>query len=264
MTVRFINNSSAGRNEDTDLSLSELTENSLMISKTQEITKFNTNNVLTNTDNGGIYYNGLSTMTSAASAEDESSQDSIFNAESSSGPLGASSSLALPQADVGLLAASFPDSWNDWESKRRAELIGHQDKFSWKKHHTKQLRNLKRIRRKTLKTKKVVSFHHRRLRLERSIGRHLKAGCIKCPNDEETEVVPFQSSKSLRRRQRRRVVRFVDDEITEWKREKSQTGFGRGMSVATMKTPFLEAERERKNSQRALMDLQVGMKCMGL
>lgn len=274
------------RNEDADVCLSELTENSLMISNTQEVTKFN-NNVLTNANKGGLYSNGLLTMTTTAgatcenSATQESSESSNAMAEDSMGPLEPSSSAALPRADVdvGLLSASFPESWNGWESKRRSESMGHCKNY-WKTHHTKQLRHLKRIRRKNLDVKKVkapsvVSFRRRRLRLERSVGRHLRDGCMKQPvilppEKEESGMIPFQSSKSLRRRQRRRVVRFRDEEIAEatleWKREKQKGPcFGRGLgNPVSNEAPFLEAHRERKQSQRALLDLQVGMKCMGL
>jgi len=259
-----ISSNSVIMKEDTDLSLSELTENSLMISKTQEITKLNTNNIRTNANNRGLYSNGLSTMVSSIlKPAGESSEGDEIVSKSSSGSLPAA--LALPQADVGLLAASFPNSWNDWESKRRTEVIRHHEKFYWKKQN--KLRALKRIKRKTVETKKVpssVRFRHRRLRLERNVGRHLKPGCVACPAKEEKTVVPFQSSKSLRRRQRRRVVRFVDEEVTEWKRENSQTWFGLGKTAGASKTPFLEADRERKKNQRSLLDLQVGMKCMGL
>lgn len=258
--MRSVDNNSAVRIEDADLCLSELTENSLIISKTQEITKFNTK-VLTNPKNRGVYSNGLSTM--SVSESSESSYPVGEGSSSSLRPLGSSCATALPQVDVGLLA-SFPDSWSGWECKRREESINHHDKY-FKKTHSKQQRNLKRIRRKTLETKKKPSAiaRRRRLRLERSIGR--KGECVKCPSKDENslEMVPFQSSKSLRRRQRRRVVRFVDEEITEWRREKGKTGFGRGKSVGK-EIPFREAERERKENQRALMDLQVGMKCMGL
>jgi len=266
MMMSTISTNSVIMKDDTDLSLSELTENSLMISKTQEITKFNTSNALTKANNRGLYSNGLSTMVSSIlKPAGESSERNEIISKSSSGPLAASTALALPQADVGLLAASFPESWNDWESKRRTESIGHHEKFYWKKRNT--LRTQKRIKRKTVETKKVpstVSFRRRRLRMERSVGRHLKPGCVKCPAKAEKALIPFQSSKSLRRRQRRRVVRFVDEEVTEWKRENSQTGFGRGKSAGASTTPFLEADRERKKNQRALLDLQVGMKCMGL
>ena len=260
MMMRSIDNTDAVRIEDADLCLSKLTENSLMISKTQEITKFNTR-ALTNPKNGGIYSNGLSTMTVSELSE---SSDLVGDGSSSwLGPLVSSCALALPQVDVGLLA-SFPDSWSGWECKRREEAINHHDKY-FKKTHSKQLRNLKRIRRKTVETKKKPSaiVRRRRLRLDRSIVR--KGGCVQCPAKDEnnSEMVPFQSSKSLRRRQRRRVVRFVDEEITEWTRENGKAGFGRGKRVGK-EVPFREAERERKENQRALMDLQVGMKCMGL
>lgn len=262
--------------EDADLDLSEMTENSLMISKTHEITKFRTNNILTNANNRGLYSNGLSTMISTASRMvGESSQDSEnINKVSSFGPLGSSSSPVdltrtdggfVDLTDAGLFATSFPDSWSDWESKRRVESIGHGKKL-YRKNQNK-LRSLKRTKCKTVETKKASStanFRRRRLRLERSVGKHLKNRCQTYPVQEETDMVPFQSSKSLRRRQRRRIVRFVDDEITEWKREKAQAGFGRGKNGGTLHTPFLEADRERKKDQRALLDLQVGMKCMGL
>eukprot|EP00531_Pseudo-nitzschia_arenysensis_P005339 CAMPEP_0116122590 /NCGR_PEP_ID=MMETSP0329-20121206/4294_1 /TAXON_ID=697910 /ORGANISM="Pseudo-nitzschia arenysensis, Strain B593" /LENGTH=270 /DNA_ID=CAMNT_0003616445 /DNA_START=252 /DNA_END=1064 /DNA_ORIENTATION=+ len=270
MMMRSDNDNNTLRNEDADLSLSELTENSLMISNTQEITKLNTN-VLSKPKNGGLYSNGLSTMTSSAEAgtgieTSESSNTTTEDFSSPSGPLGPSCTLALPQADVGLLASSFPDSWSGWECKRREESASHHDTF-FKKNHAKNIRNLKRIRRKTLETKKAKVptsiFRRRRLRMERGVGR--KLGCLKknTKKEECTEIIPFQSSKSLRRRQRRRVVRFVDEEITEWKREKTQSGFGRVKSVGNLET-FRGTEKERKENQRTLLDLQVGMKCMGL
>ena len=270
MIMPSLSDSSAIVKEDTDSSLSKLTENSLLISRTHEITKFNTNNIITNANNRGLYSNGLATMTSSApKSMGESSQDSEnMNKESSFGPLEASSSLALPQTNVGLLAASFPDSWNNWESNRRAESKSHSEKFYKKKHN--KLRTLKRVKHKTVETKKAsstataASFRRRRLRLERSVGKHFKNRCRASLDQDETTIVPFQSSKSLRRRQRRRVVRFVDEEITEWKREKAQAGFGRGKSSGTVDSAFLEADKERKRDQRALLDLQVGMKCMGL
>jgi len=274
-------NSAVGSNEDADRCLSEMTENSLMISNTQDVTRFH-NNALINTNLGGLYSNGLSNMTTID--EDSATNDSVSNDAMAGGPLGASSSLAMPLtdvvADVGLLAVSFPDSWNGWESKRRSESMGHHE-TNWKQHHQKQLHNLKRIRRKSVNVKRVKipslgNFRRRRLRLERSIGMHLREnqGCLPSAlplstQDSECEIVPFQSSKSLRRRQRRRVVRFRDEEnvvaTVEWKREQMGVCFGRGLSTAAgTETPFLEAHLERKQSQRTLLDLQVGMKCMGL
>lgn len=270
MMMRSDNDNTTLRNEDTDLCLSELTENLLMISNTQEITKFNSN-VLAKPQNKGLYSNGLSKMTSVAAVGTtiDSSENSNTAEDFSSplGPLGSSCTLALPQADVGLLASSFPASWSGWECKRREESVSHHNKF-FKKNHAKNLRNLKRIRRKTLETKKAKApssiFRRRRLRMERGGGR--KLGCLKKnpKTDDCTEIVPFQSSKSLRRRQRRRVVRFVDEEITEWRREKALTGFARVKSVKNMEIHLREAEKERKENQRTLLDLQVGMKCMGL
>jgi hypothetical protein len=300
-------------NEDADLCLSELTENSLMISNTHEVAKFNHNHALTNTNKGGLYSNELSTMTTATKGgngrssnpsstthDSSESSDAMAAYTSSLGPLGASSPLAMPQTGVGLLVASFPDSWNDWESKRRSESVSHHhanDNNYWKKHHKNA--NPKRIQRKSVSAKKVkvpalVNFRRRR-KLERSIGRHLRDSCLKRPvvlppmtiqeselecNINQCGIVPFQSSKSLRRqRPRRRVVRFREEEIDikiadgtlEWKREQHQQQkglcFGRGLgsnkNVGT-ETPFLEAHRERKQNQRALLDLQVGMKCMDL
>jgi hypothetical protein len=268
---------SNGNNDDADMCLSELTENSLMISSTHEVTKFNSNNsFLTNPTKGGLYSNDLfNTTTPHEECRSNESSPVIEKMVVAPGPIGASSALAMPQSgvvdpDVGLLGESFPECWNDWESKRRSD--------SMKNYHTKQLRTLKRIR----KRKTVVGFRRRRLRLERSGGRHLRDSCMKRPvvlptvpeseSECSREIVPFQASKSLRRRQRRRVVRFRDEEIAEgtleWKREKNQpkgASFGRGLGGAFgTEAPFLEAERERKQSQRALMDLQVGMTHMGL
>jgi len=290
-------------NEDADLCLSKLTENSLMIANTHEVTKFiNNNHALANINKGGLYSNGLSTMTC-------SSSDAIAADDTTSyccSPLGAYSLQTVPQTGVGLLEASFPDSWNDWESKRRSESVSHH--YRNKKHYNKNnntANNSKRIRRKSVTAKKVkvpalVSFRRRR-KLERSIGKHLRDSCLKRPVvlpplQEESELEsnnsnsnsnsihhceivpyqPFQSSKSLRRRrQRRRVVRFQDDAIAEgtleWKREQQQKHksicYGRGLGSKTTvgnETPFLEAHRERKQTQRALLDLQVGMKYMDL
>jgi len=262
-------------NDDNDICLSQLASHSLMISNTHEITKFDTR-TLTNASNSGLYLNGLSAMTASTTGADSTltkepeSNDAM--AEASSGPLGASS--ASQTADVGILAEAFPDSWNGWESKRRSDSV-----VQYKKH---KLRELKSIRRKRVDVKKVkvasiVSFRRRRHKLERSIGKHLReaqrAGgppvlLPKAQESNHSEVVPFQSSKSLRRRQRRRVVRFREEEkaepTVEWKREKLfRYGRGLGNAVGT-ETPFLEAHREQKQAQRALLDLQVGMNCMGL
>mmetsp|Transcript_12070 Transcript_12070/g.25533 ORF Transcript_12070/g.25533 Transcript_12070/m.25533 type:complete len:145 (+) Transcript_12070:2-436(+) len=72
---------------------------------------------------------------------------------------------------------------------------------------------------------------------------------------------------------RRKVVRFREQEIAEatleWRRESSR-GMGRGKKPTTIDcqrratVPFREAQEERKQAQRAVLDLQVGMKCMGL
>ena len=273
-----------------DLSLSELTENSLMISTTNEVTKIN-NNTLANFTQTKLYSNGLLNMTSSPPTTITSSGEILSKnkmTENSSGPIGAST---VPQTtdvveDVGLLT-NFPDSWNNWESNRRSESMIH-----WKKYQSKkQMRVRKRMKHKSIDPRKAKAsastacFRRRRLSLERSIGRHLREGCLAkrqsalkiTQNANHSEVVPFQSSKSLRRRQRPRVVRFreqISEEILEWKRERQsqqhhqrQKGAcsGRGLGTAAgTETPFLEAQRERKQSQRALLDLQVGMKCMGL
>ena len=302
-------------NEDADLCLSKLTENSLMIANTHEVTKFlNNNRALNNISKGGLYSNGLFTMTAATKCVKCSSSSDAMAAEDTTtsscrSPLGASSLQTVPQTGVGLFEASFPESWNDWESKRRSESVSHhfRNKNHYNKHNTTTANNSKRARRKSVTAKKakvpaLVSFRRRR-KLERSIGRHLRDSCLKRPvvlppleeesesnntqinsnsnsniinNIHDCEIVPFQSSKSLRRRrQRRRVVRFQDDEIAEgtleWKREQQQRHkaicYGRGLGSKTAvgtETPFLEAHQERKQIQRALLDLQVGMKCMDL
>lgn len=285
------NSHAFGVNEYPDLCLSELTENSLIISTTHEITKLNNNN-MTNLNQAGLYTNGLINMTASPttttttsswdSTTKEESQNSTAMMEKSPGPIGAS---ATPQTtnvveDVGILA-NFPDSWNDWESKRRSESM-----IQWKKcQNKKQICIRKRIKRKSIEPKKAkacataASFHHRRRSLDRSIGRHLRSALKTTQASAQSEVVPFQSSKSLRRRQKRRAVRFreeISEEILEWKREQQSqkhhqqqrqkgacSGRGLGSAVGT-ELLFLEAERERKQSQRALLDLQVGMKCMGL
>jgi len=288
MMVPALHNPSAtnvtvGSYDDADIRLSELTENSLMISTTHEVTKFNTNNAVIHATKGGLYSNGLSNMTAAAIGGDSATHESASSRVGFSVPLGASSmpqTEAACSADVGLLGVSFPDSWNDWESNRRSESMSMSMNSNQKRHHQKQLRHRKQ-RIKTIDAKKVkapslASYRRQRLRLERSIGRHLKdAGKQKAPKiathecePSSTEVIPFQSSKSLRRRQRRRVVRFRDEDVAEsvleWKRgQQKGGGFGRGLGFAP-EAPFLEAQRERKETQRSLLDLQVGMKCMGL
>jgi len=281
-----------GVNEDTDMRLSQLTENSLMISTTHEITKLN-NNTLSKLDRVKLYSNGLFNMTSSSPSTTTSSREGSTKqfksctamAENSSAPIGTTS--AMPQTtdvaeDVGHLA-NFPDCWNGWESKRRSESMIHWKKYQQKK----QLRIRKRIKRKNIEPTKarnsvsVTNFHCRRLSLDRSIGRYPRGRCLnnrqsalKTTQDStQSEVVPFQSSKSLRRRQRPRVVRFreeISEELLDWKREQLQrqqkgVSSGRGLGTAAdTESPFLEAQRERKRSQRALLDLQVGMKCMGL
>ena len=283
MVPSITKNNNVASNDDADIYLSGLTENSLMISNSQEVTKFH-HHVLTCANKGRLYSNGLSKMTTTIGEENEvhesseSSDDTLVTA--TKGPLGESST----ETEVGLLGATFPDSWCDWESKRRRESVGHH-KNNMKKHHQRQLRRLKKIQDKTGSVKRVkvpsaVSCRRRRLRLERSIGRHLRNGCQRSPStlppppltkdSHESEVVPFQFSKSLRRRQRRRVVRFRDEEIAEatleWKQEqRNPVSFGRGLGTGVNKEePFREAHQERKRNQRALLDLQVGMKHMGL
>mmetsp|Transcript_23593 Transcript_23593/g.55908 ORF Transcript_23593/g.55908 Transcript_23593/m.55908 type:complete len:304 (-) Transcript_23593:249-1160(-) len=283
-----------GFDEDADLCLSELTENSLMISTTHEVSKLQ-NNTRANFNKAELYSNGLLNMISSSPSPSSPSttitssgdiQNKNVTPENSSGPTGASGKQQTTDdvTDVGLLT-NFPRSWNDWESNRRHESMNH-----WKKYQNKkQMRIQKRIKRKSIEPTKAKAsastaiFHRRRLSLDRSIGRHLREGCLAKRKSalkssqamNQSDVVPFQSSKSLRRRQRRRVVRFreeISEEILDWKRERQSqqqrqkgvcSGRGLGMTADT-ETPFLEAQPERKQRQRALLDLQVGMKCMGL
>jgi hypothetical protein len=175
-----------------------------------------------------------------------------------------------------------------------------------KKHHQKQIKKLKRIKRKAVNEKHVkvaslMKFRRRRLRLEHTLGcgginnnqQHLQDnhGSISKKNSSASPssiliVTTNNNASSSSRnsllskattlqRRKSRVVRFRDDDITdatiEWKREQqnqnqkyNNNGNNNNNNTINTSKLGLELHREQKKTQRELLDLQVGMKCMGL
>lgn len=300
-------------NEEADRCLSELTENSLVISKRREVTRIeeSSNNALALIGgNGGLYSNGLSGMTIATTI----GGDGVRRSSTGSMAVAVAAPAApgdLLVADPGMFPLGVPDSWRDWETRRRTEVS------SAMARKNQYLRKMKRNpiyfkknnHEPRAKVASLVSFHRRRLRLERSIGIHLQNSTPRSslsssiilapefvqrarsqsqsqsqshanPNAGETttpSALVRVSKPSTKKRgsqvRRRKVVRFREQEIAEatleWRRESSR-GMGRGKKPTTIDcqrratVPFREAQEERKQAQRAVLDLQVGMKCMGL
>mmetsp|Transcript_8126 Transcript_8126/g.17515 ORF Transcript_8126/g.17515 Transcript_8126/m.17515 type:complete len:323 (-) Transcript_8126:384-1352(-) len=286
-------------NNDPDHLLSELTESSLRISQTREVTRFCTNNYKTihanKIQSGGIYSNGLLKMTTRENNNNNNRKKEV-------------NSLAAPFS--GMLLHWGGDS--DWGSKRRAEfsqLIG----SNKQKHHNKntnrqqQLRKSIRVQRKNVNEQRfrVASLGRRRLRLERLSS---KKGWLEKKNQYFTLLHCPGGTKGAtrtpvsqqRRRQdhssassrvastainsglhRRFSPGFCDEDLMrgglEWKKEQERQNkilreYDSGATTTTRTMGRnknndklgLEFPGERKKSQRALLDLQVGMKHMGL
>jgi hypothetical protein len=296
-------------NNHDDCRLSELAESSLNISLSQDVRRCN------NTESStlaaacttlalvspGLYSNGLINMTTSTSTC-TNTMDVVDNNIGTT----AAAAAATVVVDSGLLSSFHPGWWDDWESRRRSESSGappynNSHTNFMKKHHQKQLKKLKRIKRKTVNEKHVkvaslMKFRRRRLRLEHTLGcgginnkQHLQDnhGSISKKNSSAASsilIVTTNNASSssrnslllskattLQRRKTTRVVRFRDDDITdatiEWKREqqnqKCTNNNNNGNTINTSKLG-LELHREQKKTQRELLDLQVGMNCMGL
>jgi hypothetical protein len=294
-----------------DCRLSELVESSLNISLSQDVRRCNNTESSTLAaacttlalSSPGLYSNGLINMTTSNSANyiniNSATTNTMDVVDSTAAAAAAATTVVV---DSGLLSSFHPGWWDDWESRRRSESNGapynnNSHTNFMKKHHQKQLKKLKRIKRKTVNEKHVkvaslMKFRRRRLRLENTLGcgginkQHLQDnhGSISKKNSSASSILIVTTNNAsssrnsllskattLQRRKTTRVVRFrVDDKTDatiEWKREQqNQKCNNSNNNENTINTSRLglELHREQKKTQRELLDLQVGMNCMGL